>query len=529
MGAGVVRDVLGWWLEVLAGRDVLTESGYADRFDPRFVRAVPFEDFSAWLDHLSGEWIIEREVFDLRDDHRLWGVIKCGDDRRVRFTVAVSPEPPHVVRGLQTATMAPPSAIPTVPSQRSLPDTLAAGSLCWFLDALEGRVAIENELYEEMFTATFRAGVSRDAFESHVLGRAGLWTVLRSWTLDEVEGIVAVVASGDVALQVTVVRQSEAPHAISSLLFRPTSASPFGVTSLEQFGAELEAHVPRHAWLVAECDASTGQWRQRAGARVDAVMPLASVFKLYVLGALALGVEAGRLAWDEPVTVQDRLRNERQRGMGQLPAGEEVTVRQAAQWMIGISCNTATDHLLELVGREQVEKALTTLGHHRPEATTPFLYSREAFLLKWGPQQSIGQEYATATSARRRELLRALADSPLVFSELDRTEAPRFIDTVEWLASANDIQRALTWLVDHSPEVAEILAVTPGLRPQDVSAWSYAAFKGGGEPGVKTGAWYRRDHAGNAKVVVLILNDPTSPIDAGLWLDIADAAMNQLT
>lgn len=39
----------------------------------------------------------------------------------------------------------------------------------------------------------------------------------------------------------------------------------------------------------------------------ETLLPLASVFKLYVLGALVEAVSAGRITWDDPVTIRDGL------------------------------------------------------------------------------------------------------------------------------------------------------------------------------------------------------------------------------
>ena len=44
--------------------------------------------------------------------------------------------------------------------------------------------------------------------------------------------------------------------------------------------------------------------------------------------------------------------------------------------MIAISDNTATDHLIDLVGRDRVEAALTVFGHSDPAMTVPFLTTR---------------------------------------------------------------------------------------------------------------------------------------------------------
>lgn len=89
---------------------------------------------------------------------------------------------------------------------------------------------------------------------------------------------------------------------------------------------------------------------------------LASVFKLPILAALFNEVEKGRLALSDRIelTLKDRVP-----GSGvlkELDAGTNISVKDLAMLMIIISDNSATDKLLQLIGKETVQSFMKELG-----------------------------------------------------------------------------------------------------------------------------------------------------------------------
>jgi beta-lactamase class A len=129
---------------------------------------------------------------------------------------------------------------------------------------------------------------------------------------------------------------------------------------------QLGQIAPQSNLLVAEF--AGGGCRSIHGVNADEQLAIASVFKLYVLGELARQVQAGEVAWDEPITLTDDLRSMPSGDYAWVPAGQQVTVRQLAEGMIWQSDNTATDHLIGRLGRENVERAFAAYGHADPEA-----------------------------------------------------------------------------------------------------------------------------------------------------------------
>ena len=93
--------------------------------------------------------------------------------------------------------------------------------------------------------------------------------------------------------------------------------------------------------------------------------PLGSAFKLYVLDALGEAVAAGKVRWDQPLTVTAQVKGLPPGELQTEPVGTRVPVLDAAGKMISLSDNTAADMLTSLVGRSAVE-AMSALMQRSP-------------------------------------------------------------------------------------------------------------------------------------------------------------------
>ena len=244
----------------------------------------------------------------------------------------------------------------------------------------------------------------------------------------------------------------------------------------------------------------------------DRQMAIGSTFKLYVLSALAHSVAAGERAWDDVV-----LLSERSFPSGQLqswPTGAPVTLHTLATLMISNSDNTATDQLIAELGRDAVEAEVIASGHTDPQATLPFLTTREMFMLKSGEGENLGQ-YAAAGTAERLAVLQELAQLDRPVSEIQAAFSgnPVALD-IEWFASARDIARLFQRMIALEDETAlEIMSVNPALPPAMREAWSYAGYKGGSEPGVLNLSWLLRNAAGEWSAVTLGWNNAEATLD----------------
>jgi hypothetical protein len=172
----------------------------------------------------------------------------------------------------------------------------------------------------------------------------------------------------------------------------------------------------------------------------DTPEPFGSVLKLYVLYALGNAVAAGKVRWEQPLTVTAQLKS-LPSGVPQYePDGTQISVLEAATKMIAISDNTATDMLINLVGRSAVEAALTEAGMTNPSVNRPFLTTRETFILTLEQWPTLANRYLAANEAGRRALLANTVDRPPLpdVAAMRELSTRGDMDGLGWFASASD-------------------------------------------------------------------------------------------
>ena len=147
------------------------------------------------------------------------------------------------------------------------------------------------------------------------------------------------------------------------------SLRPPTIKNWADIDAELTKSGARYSYQVSKVN--DGKCAVVAGTNTDLSLPLASIFKLYVLLAVADAVKAGTVRWDDPLTVTKKAKAVGSAGLEELPPGAQVSVRTAAQQMISASDNMATDLLIARLGPGAVERALVARrasrsGQHDP-------------------------------------------------------------------------------------------------------------------------------------------------------------------
>ncbi|MGH3524731.1 MAG: serine hydrolase, partial [Mycobacterium sp.] len=282
-----------------------------------------------------------------------------------------------------------------------------------------------------------------------------------------------------------------------------TEAPP--ITSWHDVDAVLSRTGARYSYQAARVN--DGICEPVAGTNTRESLPLASIFKLYVLLAVADAVKAGTMSWDDSLTVTGRAKVVGSSGLEELPDGAEVSVRTAAEKMIATSDNMATDLLIAKVGTHAVEEALATAGHHDPISMTPFPTMYELFSVGWG-EPDLREQWQQGSPQDRAQLLQQANSRPY---EPDPTRAhiPASEYGAEWYGSAEDICRlhaALqTGAVGKATPVKQIMAAVSGIDLNHAE-WPYIGAKAGGLPGDLTLSWYAVDKAGQAWVVSFQLN-----------------------
>ena len=229
-----------------------------------------------------------------------------------------------------------------------------------------------------------------------------------------------------------------------------------------------------------------------AGEAPHEPLAVGSAFKLVVLAALHERIEAGDARWADVLSLTDRHLSLPTGRLRNMPPGSPLTLHTLAASMIAESDNTATDVLIEYIGRDRLE-ALSGLA--------PFLTTREFFQLKSDPD--LYDRYAAAEPSERHALLAEQSSRPLPRAgEVLRPLQPH----AEWRLSTAAL---CGWMAG----VAElgVTQINPG--PVDTSRWERVSYKGGGEVGVLNLTAAVRDRTGREFCVSATWN-ATRSIDA---------------
>ncbi|MGP4054511.1 serine hydrolase [Mycobacterium sp. 4D054] len=263
----------------------------------------------------------------------------------------------------------------------------------------------------------------------------------------------------------------------------------------------------RYSYQVAKVD--DGRCVKVAGSNTDMSLPLASIFKLYVLLAVADAVKADTLEWTDTLTITEDAKAVGSSAFDDLDPGATVSVREAAQQMISASDNMATDLLIERLGPGAIERALVAAGHHDPASMTPFPTMHELFSVGWGTPD-LREQWKQASREGRAQLLQQTNSRPYE-PDPKRTHEPASDIGAEWYGSAADICRLHAALqkgaVGEAAPVKDILSAVPGID-LDRREWPYIGAKAGNLPGDLTFSWYAVDASGQPWVVSLQSNWP---------------------
>jgi Beta-lactamase enzyme family len=406
---------------------------------------------------------------------------------------------------------------------RTVPDAPVGRQLTWFLRAV-AELPWSQPLIQAYFDSGFLAHISPAQLNSVLAGipaalgasvpssGASLTGLLSQDPAGDPDTLVAVAAFGSVELQVSIA--VDGAGLISGLTLTPYQPPP---TSWAQVDRELAALAPGAGLLAARVSPGGGCTPVHQVA-ASAARPLGSMFKLFVLGALAHQIAAGRVSWNQLLTVTAPLKSLPSGQLQDDPDGTQVSVQDTAAKMISISDNTAANMLINLVGRSAVQAQDRQWSDHAA-LNVPFLTTREAFILKLSQWPALANRYIAANQAGRQALLASTVDrAPLpAVAAAQAFVTPRDIDTIEWFASPDDICRAFAGLrqlaaLPRLAPLGSILSANDGGIGLDPAQWPTVWFKGGSEPGVATVGYLATNSKGQTFVVVVMLSDPAAAL-----------------
>ena len=375
----------------------------------------------------------------------------------------------------------------------------------------------------EMFTPTFLAAVPEPQLRTVVqtlVTQHGAVRAMASFEPRSPTSAMLRIEMERSVLTMSLAIEPEPPHRIAELLVTSADAR---AGSVDELVAELESLPGEVSFALARL--GDGGPERIAALHPERALAIGSTFKLIVLAELSRQIRAGERRWSDVVAL-DR----RSLPSGQLqswPQGAPVTLHTLAALMISISDNTATDMLLHLVGRDNVERMMATIGIEAAARNRPFLSTLELFALKSAEAESVAAWLAADEAGRRQMLAGALArtdpDSldPSLF-----TGSPRRIGELEWFASADDLVRTLDWLRRNGdPTTHGILAISPGGTAALRDSFAYVGFKGGSEPGVINLSWLIRTRGGDWYALTGGWNNPTAPVEEGRFVALMSRAL----
>lgn len=262
--------------------------------------------------------------------------------------------------------------------------------------------------------------------------------------------------------------------------------------------------------------------RMLYGMRQDQRFAIGSSFKLFILGTLADEVNADRRGLDNVMRLRADLVGPPHSELASWPVGSPVTLQTLSLKMISISDNTATDHLLHLLGRRQIEKQMNTMGHRHPGWNRPLLSTREMAMLRDRAEGLPGSRYQPLDEEARRKFLADRFSGPPNYDKLDFDTAAYHL--AEWYATPLDMADALAWLKNNTqPDqpahpLRAVLAVVPKL-PHDAKTWPYVGFKGGSEDQLLVGNWLLKNKNGRWYTFHVFYNNPRGEADQQRMLD----------
>ena len=378
------------------------------------------------------------------------------------------------------------------------------------VDLFGGKIA-----YSDYFDPHFQTAVPKPQFDTFAAGLIGQY--------GEPIALHRVTATSD--RSGTVLLRFE--KAIATVLLdvgmaadhRVTGLRVTGVTmandSFDKAASDIAALPGQTGFLVAEL-AESGI-RPLAAANPDRQFAVGSTIKLYVLGELAAQIAAGKRQWSDVVPLSHFSFSSA--ATANWPADTPVTLQTLANWMISVSDNGATDTLIHLLGRGPIEARMVSAGHSDPSRNIPLLTTVEAFALKGNNFNDLRPLFLNGDDAAQRKLIVENQDR-LTLANVDGVSfiaGPRFIDSLEWFASPNDIARAMADLrARQSKTVLAAMAINNGVGPVAAADWAYLGYKGGSENGVLSMSLLgQRKSDGKWFVVTASWNNPAADVETG--------------
>ena len=377
--------------------------------------------------------------------------------------------------------------------EAAIPDHLAGRQLAWLLTLLDSTgpipdAEIQARFADSWFAANSVAATRSFLEELRTSYPGGRWIDPVASVPTQVVGVVSASNGNDFYLSL----QTDLPDGrIISL-----GASPFGRNGtgsviyasdanlgLEAAADRFMALSPEAGVLLARIDDSH-QCQPLVARNAEVPRSIASVFKIWILGAVADALDDRSVTYDQVLPL-DGAKQVNGGPLFNQPAGTPLSVDELATFMLGVSDNTATDMLLALAGRERMNGLHAEYGHRTPELMAPQLGISEQFHLFFSFPMMEALSYVNGTEAFQRTFLEERI-VPLGSSATGGGgffNESLFIDGA-WQASPLDVCGAFARHRRHVPGSDAALVVERALQasaaqPNLRERWDRVWYKGG--------------------------------------------------
>jgi len=300
--------------------------------------------------------------------------------------------------------------------------------------------------------------------------------------------------------------------------------------TIDQAVAALGESVPNASILVAEV--TSDGCLPIAGHQETVRRGIASLYKTWVLGALAAAVESGEISRDQVVTfTPGEYIAAGSNTTGQFEGDVEMTVQDAANLMMNVSDNGATDVLFELVGASAVNDFVRVSGHADPDTLIPVLTVSQ-FAHLFGTVSAVQVDIFTSNDeAAQLDLVASVLEPLGPFVRGVRANTP--LARLSWQASPIDVcETFATMRSSFGPHTSGGQLIDEALGGEVFlfglrNEWDRIWYKGGGHPGFATGTffvrsdgWLVEDNDGRAFAVIAMYNPDEETSDNPFGFDI---------
>ena len=191
----------------------------------------------------------------------------------------------------------------------ALSTTPVGGSVAWVMEQVNGNASRLTAVdLPARFSPAFLAGVPAAQLLAVLknVAATGPYTLTRFETSPQGYEVAARITAATASFDVSVVVDSASPNLITLLLLEPARELP-SAASWGELDSELGKIAPQVSVYAAEV--GNGKCATVHGLNSDRRLAIGSAFKLYVLGELASQVDAGKLSWDEQISIREEWKS----------------------------------------------------------------------------------------------------------------------------------------------------------------------------------------------------------------------------